>query len=296
MALLAEVFPEDRSSSRYELITCAPTDCGDAEGRATQVRIAEGSLGNVPSLHAVSARDGAYAVVHPVGGTGERKLVLTLCSTARCPEPVALPLGPTSGNDIVDVKIAPDGTVWVLRSEEAVVRLARVEPGASVVTDAQVLKSEAGRDSLHYERGDDFWYSRVLALAVRDDGAPVVLHRDLSDGGIDLLSCDDARCATTTSSRLPGGAARGAELVVDGSGRPVVATVGSGVQLHACTDPACSGMRSGLMSAWLPQRESMGIDFAPFLAVDARGRPAVLVDRQFADAVVVHCLVPRCGL
>ena len=49
------------------------------------------------------------------------------------------------------------------------------------------------------------------------------------------------------------------------------------------------------MSTWLPQRESMGIDFEPFLAVDAHGRPAVLVDRQFADAVVVHCLEPRCG-
>ena len=116
VVILAGVFPDDGATARYDLVTCAPTDCADPDRRTTQVGIAEESAGHNPALHAVAARDGAYAAVHPVGGPRDRELVLTLCATARCPEPATVPLGPTSGDDVVDVEIAPDGTVWVLRS------------------------------------------------------------------------------------------------------------------------------------------------------------------------------------
>ncbi|MBO0926258.1 hypothetical protein J1G44_17425 [Cellulomonas sp. zg-ZUI199] len=294
VVILAGVLPDDGATARYDLVTCAPTDCTDPDRRTTQVRIAEESASHNPALHAVAARDGAYAAVHPVGGPRDQELALTLCATARCPEPVTVPFGPTSGDDVVDVEIAPDGTVWVLRSQGALVHLARVEPGGTALTGVQVLEPDTEHDSLYYGQGDDYRYSRVLALAVRGDGRPVVLHRDLSDGGIELLGCADAACSTTTSSRLPGGAARGAELVVDGSGRPLAATVDPGVQLHACTDDACSDVRSALLSTWTPPRSSS--EFVPFLAIDAQDRPAVLVERQLAEAVVVYCREPHCGL
>ena len=224
------------------------------------------------------------------------RLVLTTCATALCPEPVTLPLGSASRDDVVDVEIAPDGTVWVLRSQGAAVHLARLDPGATSVVEVHVMEPPAAQDTLVYAEGDDVFFSRVLALAVRGDGTPVVLHRDLSDGGIDLLGCVDAQCSRTTSSRLPGGAARDAELAVDGTGRPLVVTVGVGVQLHACRDDACSRVRSGLLSTTGPGWGLSDREFDPFLALDGQGRPAVLVEREFAEAVVVQCREPRCGL
>ena len=158
------------------------------------------------------------------------------------------------------------------------------------------MEPVTAQDTLFYGDGDDILLSRVLALAVRGDGTPVVLHRDLADGGIDLLGCADTRCSGTTSSRLPGGAAQDAELAVDGTGRPLVVTVGVGVQLHACRDDACSRVRSGLVSTTGPRWGLVDRELDPFLAIDGHGRPAVLVERPFAEAAVVQCREPRCGL
>ena len=123
--------------------------------------------------------------------------------------------------------------MWVLRSQGAVVHLARLDPGATSVVDVHVMEPVTAQD---------------------------------------------------------------AELAVDGTGRPLVVTVGVGVQLHACRDDACSRVRSGLVSTTGPRWGLVDRELDPFLVIDGHGRPAVLVERPFAEAAVVQCREPRCGL
>ncbi|MCC2319586.1 hypothetical protein [Cellulomonas xiejunii] len=298
MVVLAAVGTTDEHPVRYEVVRCE-TDCTDPARRASA------QLGPwVPEewwwssdprpMHAVAARDGAFAAVYPVMGADTTSLVAAVCWTASCTDPAPLALGPVWGDDIVHAGFAADGVLWVARLEDGILRLARAEPGATQVTDVQVLVLGEDRDALTY-RTDEMRYGPLLDLAVPDDGRPVVLYRAPEDGGLRVLACADDRCVGTTTSTVPGGLHDDAEIAVDSTGRPLVATVSAGVQLHACDDHACTTMRTGLMTGQRPASPWDDGRVGPFFAVDGDARPYVVVNQR-DDSMLVRCDEPRCGL
>lgn len=293
----------DPSDETYVLLTCDPQYCDELNG----ARVTRASLPGAPALtalhrlHAVAAHDGTYAVVRPTGDFDDAEFVLTLCATANCRQPRTIDLGPAHPADVVRASFAPDGTLWVLQStaEGDTVRLQSLPPDASSMTDALTLDVPAGDYGYFYApRPDADLRPPVLELAVRDDGTPVVLYRAPTDGELVLVGCTDAACEAATRVRLPFDPVTtwSAQLAVDSTGRPLIATAGNDVRVHSCADHACTSMRSGLVSLGFPESLGTTSGGAPFMVLDAQDRPVFVVTRSFANVEVRFCRETRCGL
>jgi hypothetical protein len=248
---------------------------------------------------AVAAAHGTYAIVTPTGTYGDDDgLALTRCPTASCKDPQTFPLGRVGTLDVVRAQFAPDDTIWVVQSESApgVVQVRSLAPGATTLTDAFTLE---------VADPDGFGYQPGLRLAIRDDGTPVVLYRDYLSGDLVLVSCDDAQCTHRTTTTLPIRPvdADAADLVIDATGRPLIATTGdAGVLVHSCTDRACTSLRSGLVSvAGYPMGGNAPGGFPqPFLLLDNDDRPVLTLSDSSGEpghtSEVAWCPEPRCGL
>lgn len=287
---VGEVGDGDERTDGVLLVTCTAETCRDDTAPAAVV--AGGDPVPDARLSAIAAGDAGYALV--IGRGPDVQLVL--CADATCADPQAVPLGAATVHDIVRAQFAPDGTVWIAQSDVAgsELRVTSLAPGAATPSSVLALDlpdAEGGAWPNPY-------LNQVLRLVVRDDGSPVVLYRDPSDDALVLVSCDDASCAAPTTNRLDvdPAQAEAADLAVDRTGRPLVATSGAGgLRLHGCTDVPCTGLESRTVSSGTPLTGPDG----PFLLVDG-DRPVVLVTEKVSDgpdrAVVLRCEEARCGL
>lgn len=286
----AQTCDGDECTDDALLVTCTAQTCRDDSIPAATV-----TTGDRPPnarISAIAAGGGRYALV--VGR--EPDVDLILCSDASCRAPQTISLGSVTVHDIIRVQLATDGTLWIAQSdvEGEVVRVSSLAPGAATVTPGLTLDlpdEEGGTWSEPYR-------NQVLRLSVRADGSPVVLYRDPSDDALVLVSCDDASCSGHTASRpaVDPAVAEAADLAVDPSGRPLIATSGAGgVQLHSCTDLACNDVDSRSVSSGAPLSGPDG----PFLLV-ADGRPLMTLSEKVADgpdrSIVLRCQEARCGL
>lgn len=297
VALVVSTGP-DRASTEFVLVTCEAFGCFRPDGRTTEVVLRDAGLEDLTWLSAVAAHDGTYAVVNPTGPLDQIELILTRCPTASCEDPLNLPLGDATLHDVVRTQFAPDGTLWVLQTTgtDGVVRLRALAPDAATLTDALTidLPNDEGRFWSRTDRAP------LFRLSVRDDGTPVVLYRDPGNDDLVLVSCDDERCTDRTTSRLPiePTDSWAADLAVDATGRPLVATAGRDIRLHSCADRACTSMRSGLVSLGSLVEDTTMLEGAAtaFMVLDGHDRPTFVVEWTFANAEVLQCREARCGL
>ena len=301
---------EDDCALQQLLVTCSGADCFGDEASASRSVAVTGDVANGEN-GAIAAHEGRYALVarFPVEGPASDGLMLRFCASASCPEPDSYDLGDTQGNDLVRAQYAADGRLWVVRTDFANerVRAWSADPGATTLTyafDLDLPMVEAGVWEWPQE-------NMALRLAVRDDGTPVLLHRDPGTDELILTSCDDALCAERTTTTLPVAPveARAADLVVDGTGRPVIATAGrTFVRMHSCTDRSCTGMRTALIS----DGQTLGYGFGepepdPFMTLDSHGRPVLALEETIPNPDdpwpgywiinrTLWCQEARCGL
>lgn len=293
----------DFENREYVLLTCDPRSCDPTQGTgATRAALpGRAVLSYQHSLHALAVRDGLYAVIHPSGDAGVEELAVTWCTTPGCEQPHSTELGRVLPGDVVRAAFAPDGTLWVLQTtaERDTLRLRSLAADAQTPADALTVDLPSTDDGYFY-LATPGGYPRppVIELAVRDDGTPVVLHRDTTDGAIVLTSCEDAACTSATSARLPFDPTTtwSAQLAVDATGRPLVATAGNGIQLHSCTDRSCTSVRSGLVSVGYPESFGSDTGAAPFMVLDDEGRPAFVMASSFPFVEARFCQERRCGL
>ncbi|MBB5775406.1 hypothetical protein [Nonomuraea jabiensis] len=110
-------------------------------------------------------------------------------------------------------------------------------------TTPRVTTAQDGRDT------EPSYRSRVrggVSMAMRADGRPVIVRRDVRDGSVRLLDCRDRGCARIDPVALSGPSYN--------SALPAVVTDAAGWALVAYQDPAarqiilaaCSGGRCGL--------------------------------------------------
>lgn len=290
LMVLETVWGETAEERGFGLVACSPEDCARSARRSTRARVVTSAAWS-SSRYDLAVGGDVLAVAHPTGAYHDEGRGLLVCRASQCDGPTTLPLAFTSGVEPA-VAITSDGVAWVVHATATEIRLSRAQVGSTALTDVQSVPARPageGDELPAFELG-------VLDLALLDDGSPVVLYRESTGGPLKVLTCDDAACSGTTDVTVPGGAAADAALAVDGSGLPLVATVGdAGVVLHACRDRECTSVRSGLMATRWPPYGLFG-EAVPFFAVDGKDRPAVLVEEQWDEALLVQCPEPRCGL
>src|SRR5690554_3280008 len=136
------------------------------------------------------------------------------------------------------------------------------------------------------------------SLVLDANGFPVVAYRDVTNGDLKVLHCDDPNCdgegESITSPDTTGDVGWYASLVLDANGFPVVAYFDGTNQdlkvLH-CDDPNCDGEGESITS---PDTAGNVGAYAS-LVLDANGFPVVAyLDGTNQDLKVLHCDDPNC--
>jgi hypothetical protein len=139
---------------------------------------------------------------------------------------------------------------------------------------------------------------------------PIVLYRPAGSATQQLISCDDAACGASTvvDLDLPGSDQQPPAMVVDDTGRPLIAvrnTDRQSIDLVSCLDRTCSTTQTSTVVRYVPDERSeagsggfaMGLtaDQAPVLAVDDRRVGAGSAHPTW-DGTVISCTERRCGV
>lgn len=146
-----------------------------------------------------------------------------------------------------------------------------------------------------------------IGLGTRD--RPIVLYRPAGSTTQQLISCDDAACGASTvvDLDLPGADQQPPAVVVDDTGRPLIAvrnTDRQSIDLVSCLDRTCSTTRTSTIARYVPDERSedgggfaMGLtaDQAPVLAVGDRRVGAGSAHPTW-DGSVISCTERRCGV
>ena len=137
------------------------------------------------------------------------------------------------------------------------------------------------------------------SLALDAAGNPVVSYRDLDNGDLKVLHCNDPNCtgggeSITTPDTDAGFFSRTA-LVLDSAGNPVVSYYhGDGRYLKVlhCNDPNCAG---GDESITAPDVTTRVWTLATGMALDVLGNPVVSYSDINDNLYVLHCNDPNCA-
>lgn len=147
-----------------------------------------------------------------------------------------------------------------------------------------------------------------IGLGTRD--RPIVLYRPAGSTTQQLISCDNPACGASTvvDLDLPGSVQQPPAMVVDDTGRPLIAvrnTDRHSIDLVSCLDRTCSTTRTSTIARYVPDERSeegsggfaMGLtaDQTPVLAVDDRRVGAGSVHPTW-DGTVISCTERRCGV
>lgn len=146
-----------------------------------------------------------------------------------------------------------------------------------------------------------------IGLGTRD--RPIVLYRAAGSTTQRVISCDDAACAASgiVDLDLPGAGQQAPAMVVDDTGRPLIAvrnTDRQSIDLVSCLDRRCSTTRTSTIARYVPDERSedsggfaMGLtaDQTPMIALGDR-RVGVGNAHPTWDGTVISCTERRCGV
>jgi len=301
-------------SSRIELaiVTCTASTCGDDASYDAAVALGVGGIS--AELVAIDAVPGTYAALvprieAPDGGRERRVVDLVRCTDATCADREVTELGPVGGGGRTALRLADDGTAYVLVADPTreELSLLKVSPGMATPVTVAAVPLAGWEPGDHQGSGE----GQEAFLLELDRGRPVALHHDPATGGLQLLACDDAACSTVTTADvdLPAEAAVAPNLVIDSTGHPLIAAFerGRGITVYSCLDPLCARTSSRLVALSNPPYDvqSEYDQPVPYLYLDSGERPFVLLqfppgegsaDRFSADDVLLSCREQRCGM
>ncbi|MEY3035120.1 MAG: hypothetical protein RLZ86_1742 [Actinomycetota bacterium] len=131
----------------------------------------------------------------------------------------------------------PDGT----RIDEWEYYEANLPPDVVTAASANTIATD----------GQVGWYP---AIAIGDDGNPIISHHDRENGDLLVTVCDDPACSSSTTSTLDSDGEVGlyTALVVDYDGRPIIAhqdRTNGDLRVTRCADAKCSSASTVVASS-----------------------------------------------
>lgn len=136
------------------------------------------------------------------------------------------------------------------------------------------------------------------SMVLDADDNPVITYRDLTNGDLKVMHCNDPNCAGGDESITTPDTEDGRStsmLTLDANGNPVISYWGlasSDLKIMHCNDSNCAGGDESITS---PDTEGE-VGRQTSLALDAEGNPVVsYYDITNGDLKVMHCNDPNCA-
>lgn len=313
IALLADRRQRGAGPVELSIVTCTASTCGD--DASDQAAVALGAGGISPELVAIDAVPGTYAALvprieAPDGGPRQRVVDLVLCTDATCADRKVTELGPVGEGGRTALRLADDGTAYVLIADPTSERLSllKVAPGMTTAVTVATVPLAGWKPRHDFLLDDEGPEAFLLEL---DRGRPVVLYTDPGTGGLRLLNCNDSACSavTTADVDVPAEAALAPNFVIDSTGNPLIAAnePDRGITVYSCLDRLCARTSGRLVAASDPPYDVWHESDArvPYLYLDREERPFLLLRYPpdegstggFSDHdVVLRCTEQRCGM
>jgi hypothetical protein len=144
------------------------------------------------------------------------------------------------------------------------------------------------------------------SLVLDAAGNPVVSYRDVGNGDLKVLHCNDANCAGGDESvetvDSAGNVGISTSLALDAAGNPVVSYyegINFDLKLLHCNDPNCAGGSESILTVDSDNDVGHSPTWPPALelALDAAGDPVVSYHHwgSSLDLKVLHCNDPNCA-
>ncbi|MFI7223234.1 hypothetical protein ACIBO5_08420 [Nonomuraea angiospora] len=200
----------------------------------------------------------------------------TFCDDPICSRPerkMSVNLDSASGGDderALALVVGADDRPVAARADSRTGAMSVIACADAACTTPRVTKPEEGRGA-----ADRDYTSRKrgsLSMAMRTDGRPVIVRREVFDGSISLLDCRDRTCAQIDKLALAGPDRARAlpALVLDAAGRALVAYQDRDARqivLATCSGGKCETAVAARI------RHGLGGDVA--MTLDGRGRPVI---------------------
>jgi hypothetical protein len=308
------------SADDLAITSCTAATCDDNDTVAGATTLIPGtSEGARRRPMAVDAVPGAIAVagVRWDADGKHTSTFLARCSDAQCADLAEISLGPVPFDPFLDMRLAKDGTAYVLLADSGgngSVSLLRVRPGS---TTPEVLHTE----SVEADKYGFFWADGsetggYFDLSLGPDGVPVIVYRDMPSGRLRVVRCNDADCSSPRSGEvdIPVEGAYDPAVAIDSTGSLLIATHEKygGIVVHVCADDLCSKVTGVMVTDGSPpyaETRPFNDDPVSYLYVDSQDRPVVLADdtsdklfRGTQDKhgdetsyAIIRCLEVRCG-
>eukprot|EP00324_Dicrateria_rotunda_P001529 CAMPEP_0206167364 /NCGR_PEP_ID=MMETSP1474-20131121/27883_1 /ASSEMBLY_ACC=CAM_ASM_001110 /TAXON_ID=97495 /ORGANISM="Imantonia sp., Strain RCC918" /LENGTH=247 /DNA_ID=CAMNT_0053571965 /DNA_START=77 /DNA_END=817 /DNA_ORIENTATION=+ len=136
------------------------------------------------------------------------------------------------------------------------------------------------------------------AITVGSDGFPLIAYHDVLDSSLNVASCDDLLCSSSTVTKLDaiGDAGGYPSITVGNDGLPLISFYSEGLeilQLAVCADSKC---REGhKASVKVLDDASSDVGRYNYIQIGSDGNPVIMyVDETNGWMKVLHCSTPHC--